>query len=169
MAILNTKDAYGLASKILHWLILVLLALMLMSGYFLVDNQPKPHEIMGKVVLALAVIRLVLRFMGTAPTHHPGHGKWEVHLARLTHWALYVVLIVHPLSGWMMVSAGDFAETAPLPKWLAPEGLADFAFDLHETMPLILLGIVGLHIAGALKHAVIDRDGTLRRMWFGKS
>lgn len=173
MTWLNTRDSYGTLSKILHWII-VLMLLMMVGGGLAYTRLELPgleqanHEMGGKLVLTLALIRLVLRLIAPAPKPMPTHEKWEVGLSHAVHWGLYVVLFLYPLSGWFMVSADGFAETGALPEWLAPSSTGAFWYNLHFAMKWVLLGFVGLHIAGALKHAVLDRDGTLKRMWFGK-
>ena len=168
MPLLNSRAAYGLIPKILHWLIVVLLIFMLIGGLsgMVYDNQA-PHEILGKVILGLAVIRLIFRFMSPRPAPHPNHAKWEIGLSHLAHWGLYLILFLYPISGWMMVSAGDWGETGNL--GFVPDAWEDALYNWHHAMKAVLFIFVGLHVAGALKHAILDRDGTLRRMWFGKS
>lgn len=173
MALLNSRDAYGTLSKILHWVLVILLLMMILGGLaysreWVEGLEQVNHERFGKTILALAVVRLALRLIAPAPKPNPGHATWEIGLAHTIHWSLYIVLFLYPLSGWFMVSAEEFAMSAPLPYWLTPYYLSDPAYDLHIAMKWVLLGLVGLHIAGALKHAVLDRDGTLKRMWFGK-
>ena len=151
----------------------VLLLMMILGGLAytrlqLPGLEQANHEIGGKVILGLAVLRLVLRFAAPAPQANPSHAAWEVHLAHAVHWGLYVLLFAYPISGWMMVSADGFAETGALPAFLAPASTGAFWFDVHFAMKWALLGVVGLHVAGAAKHTVLDRDGTLGRMWFGK-
>ena len=166
MALLNSRTGYGLLPKILHWVIMVMLILMLAGGLSgaVYDNQT-PHEILGKVILALALIRLVLRFAAPHPAPDPNHAKWEIGLSHLVHWGLYLSLFLYPISGWMMVSAGNWGTTGNL--GFVPDSWEYPLYTWHMSMKFVLLGFVGLHVAGALKHAVIDRDGTLRRMWFG--
>ena len=171
MAVLNTPDAYGVLSKALHWVLVVLLLLTIVSGLIYTrlswpEVDQASHEIGGKVVLVLAVVRLALRLVAPVPRPLPGHRRWEVGLSRTVHWALYLVLFAFPLSGWAMVSAGEYAETGALPTWLAPLGAYDLWTGLHFALKWALLGLLVLHVAGALKHRFIDGDGTLRRMWF---
>lgn len=172
MTLLNTPDAYGTLSKILHWLMMVLFLPMLFMGHALHEGwefaQQVPHEIMGKIMLVLVILRLVLRLCGESPQPLPSHAKWEVGLSHLTHWGFYIVLIIFPISGWMMVSAGDWAETGALPAFLAPHATAEFWEETHEALKKIAILLILLHVAGALKHMIIDRDGTFQRMWFNR-
>ncbi len=171
MAVLNTPDTYGVLSKALHWVLVVLLLMMIASGLIYTrlgwpEVNQFSHEIGGKLALALALVRLALRLVAPTPRPLPCHRRWEVGLSRAVHWALYVVLFAFPVSGWAMVSAGDYAETGALPTWLAPFETYDLWTRLHFALKWALLGLLVLHVAGALKHSLIDRDGTLRRMWF---
>lgn len=167
MTYFNTSEGYGRISKILHWVIMLMLTVMLAGGISgAVNDNQFTHEISGKTILVLVIIRLILRLVTGHPAPNPNHAQWEQSLASLIHWALYVVMIAFPLSGWFMVSAGEYAETGALPAWLAPWQTLGFFEFVHHYMKVVLIGLIGLHVAGALKHAILDRDGTLRRMWF---
>ena len=167
MAWLNTPITYGRLPKILHWIIVVLLTLMLIGGMTMTDETQRPHEVIGKIILVLAAVRLILRLIRPAPKPNPTHAKWEIGLSHAVHWSFYLILFLYPISGWIMVSAWDYALTGGLPG--VPGGWGEAAYSIHEGLKFALLALIALHVAGALKHAVIDRDGTLRRMLFGKS
>ena len=174
MGLLNTRTTYGTLSILLHWII-VLLVLVMISGGLAYTRLGLPgleqinHEIGGKIVLVLAIFRLILRLMAPVPKPLESHAMWEVGLSHFVHWGLYVILFLYPISGWMLVTAWQEAYSGALPSWVAPPDSEAFWYRLHVTMKWVLLGFVTLHIAGALKHAILDRDRTLRRMWFRKS
>jgi len=173
MALLNTRTAYGTLSKILHWILVVMLLMMTLGGLaysrgWVEGLAQVNHEIFGKIILALAVIRLVLRLIAPTPKSNPHHAKWEIGLSHAVHWGLYLVLFLYPLSGWALTTAWREAYSGALPYWLIPETSESFLYNFHFAMKWVLLGFVSLHVAGALKHAILDRDGTLKRMWFGR-
>ena len=170
MPLLNTAQAYGTLPKILHWLLVVLLLAMVISGQTMGVNENIQafHEILGKVILGLATLRLALRLAAPVPRPNPAHKTWEVRLARFIHWGFYLSLFALPISGWVMVSAGDFAMTGALPAWLAPYALEPVATSTHKFFKIVLLTFAALHSVGALKHLIIDRDDTFARIWFGK-
>lgn len=90
-------------------------------------------------------------------------------LAKFTHWFLIIATIAMPISG-IMFSLGlgypvpvlGLFEIGPLPQKIPI--LADIGGDIHEYAGNSLIAVISLHIAGALKHHTIDKDGTLRRM-----
>ncbi|MGB0786078.1 MAG: cytochrome b [Alphaproteobacteria bacterium] len=170
MAWLNTNQSYGLVSKALHWVIVLLLLIQIFGGLLYTSGvewvQQAPHEIIGKIILGLAIARIFLKLSCNSPKPLESHKKWEVRLSQVVHWALYAVLFIYPTSGWMMVSAGEFAETGALPTWVTAQNSDVFWYQFHVNLKWSLLALVCLHVAGALKHVFIDRDTTLKRIWF---
>jgi cytochrome b561 len=94
---------------------------------------------------------------------------WQHKVAEGTHHLLYLLMVLVPLSGWLMSSAKGFQTVyfgvLPLPDLVGKDKeLGDLLKEAHEALNLALLVLVGLHVAGALKHHLIDKDATLRRM-----
>lgn len=102
------------------------------------------HILAGVAILLIALWRLSLR--RSAPPAPHGTGLPD-RLARLTHWALYALLLAIPVAG--------------LVAWIA--GSRD-AGEIHETLTTVLLALAGLHVAGALYHQLLLKDGLMRRM-----
>jgi cytochrome b561 len=143
------------------------------------------HKSIGLTVLALSAVRLGWRLANRAPTlpaHMPG---WERFAAQATHWAFYVLMIALPLTGWLYVSAGwSFETNRPLVVETHYFGLFKVPFLLgltqanaavrssaahtslitHWALGWATLALSALHIAAALKHQFIDRDGVLAHM-----
>ena len=93
----------------------------------------------------------------------------EKYLARLVKWALAAVGIIMPLSGWLMSSAADkpimFFGLFQVPPLLAPDKpLAHLFKESHETIAIVLVVLLGLHVAGALRHHFLVKDNVLTRM-----
>jgi len=141
------------------------------------------HKSMGLAVLALSLLRLAWRFLWPPPQYSAGMRPWEKGLASLTHWLMYVLMIGLPLSGWLYVSAqwrADGPFTIPtlwfglfeVPHLFALNEtgnalraqVAAAAFSVHGAMGLAMIVLLVLHVAAALKHHFIDRDGVLVRM-----
>ena len=101
---------------------------------------------------------------------------WQRAGAHLTHFALYLLLIAMPLSGWLMVSTSTLGIPTlyfnlfqvphlPVPAFLGEPAVAEATLkEVHETLALLLIIVVVLHIAAALKHHFVDRDDVLTRM-----
>lgn len=173
----NSGENYGTVAKSLHWLIAALVIGMIGLGLYMSGQDPSPpvfkmyalHKSVGVTILLLALLRLIWKFSGPRPSPLPNHKLWEKRLATVIHTLLYVSLFLMPLSGWIMSSAKDFSVSVfglfTLPDLVAPnEGLAELAEEVHEIAAFTLIGMIVLHFAGAMKHHLIDRDATLRRM-----
>lgn len=177
MPIRNDAQRWGWVSLGIHWLTVVMVIGLCLVGLLMgeLSNSPTKvqvyalHKSFGLTVLGLTLLRLLWRLVAGAPQPVPGTPRWQVLVAGITHGALYVVLLAMPLSGWLFNSASGF----PL-KWFGQFSLPKlsgydpdvkaFAYDLHETLFLVLAAIVTLHALAALKHHYVNRDRTLARM-----
>lgn len=180
----NTARAYGWVARFFHWTVAVLILAAIAVGLY-ADNLPEGgesqlqaifaayslHKTVGMAALALVALRILWTLTQPKPRPlHPGR-RLETLGAELVHWALWIGMIVMPLSGWLLHSAapGGFARILwPFGQRLpfVPEDLAlseRFA-AFHEFGWWLLAGLIALHVIGALKHAIIDRDGTMNRM-----
>ena len=165
----------------MHWLTLVLLAavyaLIEWRGIFpkgssAHDLMKTWHFMLGLALWALVLLRLPLRLALGAPPITPAPPAWQHRLALAMHVALYALLIVLPLLGWLILSAKG--RPVPffgleLPALLAPDkALAENLEDLHELIGELGYWLIGLHAAAALYHHYLVRDDTLRRMLPGR-
>jgi cytochrome b561 len=130
------------------------------------------HRSFGAIVLALAMARLAVRLRG-APPPDPGLTRFELVASKAVHRTIYLLIFVLPILGW----AGSSAFGAPvtffwlfdLPPLLAKDvPLAKFLLSAHATLAFLMAGLVALHIAGALRHALVRRDDVLKRMLPGR-
>ena len=172
----NTEGQYGAVAKGFHWTIAILIITILAIGLIMVDMDKGPgkfalfrwHKSLGITVLGLAALRVLWRFSNIQPLKMVSHAAWEKFLAGVTHFLLYFCMFAMPLSGWLMSSAKGIKVSAwglVLPDLIGVnKPLGNLFNDFHVTTAWILMGLIGLHVAGALKHHVIDRDDTLRRM-----
>lgn len=182
MAIKNTDTQFGGLVIALHWLMLIVLALvyacmelrgLATKGTDLYNNVKALHFSLGLCVIGLVVLRLGIRVAaGAAPAVRPPMPTWQEVLARLMHYALYAFMIATPILGWLTLSAGG--KTIPLfglemPALVgADKALASQLKELHETLATAGYFLVGLHAAAALFHHYIPQDNTLARMLPGR-
>jgi len=177
MTFRNTTTAWGSLSKALHWLIVLLIInqwVIVSRAHNLPNGLAKLqamawHKSFGITILALAVIRLLWRWMNPTPELASVTKPWERALAKISHLLLYGFLFAVPLTGWMMSSAKNFPvswfKLLQLPDLVAPsEALFRVMHELHEGLNLALIAVAALHIAGALKHHFIDHNDVLKRM-----
>ena len=178
MTLKNTPERWGAVSQAFHWLV-VLLILAVATVGLVMDELPRTpkyfwvytaHKSLGISVLALMLLRLAWRLYAGAAPPLPGTPRWQRAVASATHWALYVLALAMPLSGWLYDSASGLRPFRwfglfTMPKLTGPnEWLADRARDAHELLFLLLVALVVLHAAAALWHHLIVRDETLARM-----
>ena len=177
MQLKNDELRYGVVAQLFHWTIVVLIIVQ-----FTLANQADKlplgsaniavlarHKSFGITILTLVLLRLVWRWMSAQPLDPPGMARWQTIGARISHIALYALLIVTPLAGWLMSSARNFPVSwfglVTLPDFIAPNRPAyDMLHETHEFMAGTLFWLALLHAAAALKHHFVDRDNVLRRM-----
>lgn len=180
----NTAYHYGSVTKTFHWLtaLLILTAFGLgMFGTRGIDASTEAgitqlalvfslHKTVGIAAFFVAVARIVWALANPKPGLLNADHKLEAMLAEIVHWLLYFSLVIVPLSGWLHhAAATGFApilwplgQSLPLvPKSTA---VSEFFAGWHFVFTKILAISIFLHVAGAIKHHVIDKDATLRRM-----
>ncbi len=177
MHLRNDKTGYGVLAMGLHWLMLLLLvavfATMELNDFFPKGSAGRAamktwHFMLGLSVLALVLLRLLLRLTDTAPAVTPTPARWQERAGKLMHLALYVFMILMPLLGWLILSA----KGKPIPFFgLSLPALigqnkesAHWIKEVHETGATVGYVLIGLHAAAALLHHYVIRDTTLRRM-----
>ncbi len=182
----SVRSSYSRTAIALHWLIAVLIignfAGGLLMGDLLGSADPADkrlgftivqlHKSSGLTILVLSLFRLGLRLAAGAPALPAHMTSTERALAKLTHWGFYAIMILVPLSGWVMVSTSPLGfptlwfglfEWPHLPLAMNKE-LSGSASEVHEIMAFAGAGLFVLHVAGALKHHFMDRDDVLSRM-----
>lgn len=166
MAILAPDlSRYSRVAIWLHWTIALLIAINLLLGFFHEDFE-RPvraaimgvHKATGFAILALTLARLGWRMGHRPPPFDPVLKAWEAGLARLTHGLFYLLLLVLPLSGWILVSTSGrvtsffgLFDIAPLPVSRADD-VHELFEEVHELLAYAALALIALHVAGALKH-----------------
>ena len=173
----NSLDRYGFLSIALHWLMVLLIAAvyacMELRGNFpkgsgIRDGLKTWHFMLGLSVLVLVVVRLGVRLTSTVPAIQPKPPVWQSRFSQAMHIALYALMVVMPLLGWLTLSAQG--KPVPffglqLPQLVGEsKSVAGWAKELHETGGTIGYFLIGLHAAAALFHHYVVKDNTLRRM-----
>jgi cytochrome b561/polyisoprenoid-binding protein YceI len=179
---------YGTVTKVFHWLtaalILTIIPLGIIASDMTYDTNEQLaqkaqlfsiHKTLGVAVFFVALARILWALGHPKPGPLPPERRAETLLAETIHWLLYASLAITPLTGWI----GHAATTGFAPIWWPfgqslpfvskNESTAHLFDSLHWVFGKVMITSVLLHIAGALKHHFIDRDATIRRMWFGKT
>jgi cytochrome b561 len=169
---------YSLTARILHWLTAVLVLTMIPVGITMVniDGGPlqdflfKLHESFGVLLMTVIVLRLVYRLINAPPPLPADIPPLQQFAATFVHLALYTLLIVQPIVGWL----GTSAFPAPIhvfglfdlpPIWPADRAFSDQVFVVHRAIGYLIALLVCAHVAAALFHHFVRRDDVLLRMW----
>lgn len=172
------QQRYTITAIIFHWLVAVLIVGAFIMGLVMTDipgitptklKYYSWHKWAGVTVLALAALRLLWRLTHRAPAYPASMPAWQKGAAHGLHGVLYLLMFAVPLSGYLYtLSAGIpvmYFGLFELPIIIAadPE-LKPVLKGVHYWLNMGLAACVALHVAAALKHQFIDRDGVLKRM-----
>ncbi|MEQ6289346.1 cytochrome b [Vogesella sp. GCM10023246] len=173
----TTRTRYSTAQILLHWLMAALLIGTFLFGNYLADLPLSPakfhlisyHKWLGISLLALLLLRVLVRLSKRAPALPAGMSAAARALAHIGHATLYLLMLLIPLSGWLMSSAYGFPVVLfgvlPLPDLIAANpALAEQLKAAHGLLNNVLVIVVVAHVLAALKHQFIDKDGLLERM-----
>lgn len=173
---MDVPGEYSQTARILHWLVAGAIVLQFVLANLADDSESRfrelvllaNHKSVGITILVAALIRIGWRFLKPPPAPVP-MPAWQRIASAISHSALYALILLMPLTGWLMSSASNvpvsWFNLFQLPDFIgANEGLAELFEETHEAMAKILFVLAAIHIAAALKHAVIDRDGVLARI-----
>jgi cytochrome b561 len=170
-------DAWSAPLRLVHWLIaaLVIAQLALGTAARLWRLSPAKldlfvwHKSIGITVLALMVLRVLVRGAGPTPALPAATPPWERRAAHASHALLYALLFAMPLSGWVINSAANVPLRlfwlARLPAIVAPSKPVEHAaMEVHFVLCVVLAIVVVVHVGAALRHHFTLHDDVLRRM-----
>ncbi len=178
----NPGTKYSGTAIFLHWLMAILIFLAFGLGLYMADlpfsltrlKLFNWHKWMGITILGLAAIRLLWRVTHPVPALPNTMPAWQKMASHSTHWLLYALFFAVPLIGWAYSSAAGFPVVYlglfPLPDLVGKDkALSKILVEAHELAAYALATVVLLHIAAALKHAIIEKDGVMSRMLPGRN
>ncbi|OON60340.1 cytochrome b [Massilia sp. KIM] len=162
----------------LHWLIAILIIGAFTLGLVMTEipgltptklKYYSWHKWAGVTVLALAALRLLWRLFKHPPEYADEMPAWQRGAAHGLHWLLYILMFAVPLSGYFYSLAANvpvvYFGMIPLPVLIDPDpALKDLLKGVHYWLNMLLAGLVGVHVAAAFKHLLVDRDGVMARM-----
>jgi len=176
MQVKNTAAHFGVISIFLHWLIALLILGQITLGLIMTRIPVSAQKLMfygwhkefGALIGMLVLVRIGWRIYNVNPSLG-SLPAWERFAARSVHYVLYVLMVIVPLTGWLMSSAAglpvSFFGLFTLPDLIqANEAQRQLFVTIHSYLAYTLLAVIGLHTAAALKHHFIDRDDILKRM-----
>jgi cytochrome b561 len=168
-------------ARTLHWITAVLILFMIASGFVAAnewggswqDSLYDLHKSIGALIIPLVMLRLIYRWV-RPPLRLPDDIPPIQRLASAaTHWALYALLVLQPLAGWIATSA--YPASVPLfgwatlpPIWFADRALSDLLFSAHRLAGVAIACLIAVHVAGSLYHHFVRKDRVLMRMITGR-
>lgn len=178
MQLKNSTEHYGLVSKLLHWLIAILIIVLLGIGWWMVDltyydkwytDALLWHKSLGVCVGLLVFLKLGWRSTTANPHAQSSLTSFETMASQLVHYFLLLAMLIIPVSGYF-VSTSEGASIEVFNWFSFPafieinENTRDIAINIHYYIAYATLAVVMLHASAALKHHFIDKDNTLKRM-----
>lgn len=171
----DAGERYNRGARVLHWLMAVLVTANLLSGLLndAIEDTVRlipAHKAMGMTILALTVVRILWRFTWQQPAYPGTVTRWEATSARVVQGVFYGLMLIMPLSGWIMASAGKYPLTwfglFDLPKLAVARTDPTYLVgrEAHGILGWLLLALVVLHVGAALRHHFLLRDNVLKRM-----
>jgi cytochrome b561 len=172
---MTPSPAFALSSRLLHWLMAMMVLTMLFIGVAMVASLAHYHRLvaihrpLGIAILVLAAVRLINRWINPPPPLPPDMPALLRFAAHASHWALYGLMFALPLVGWAMLSAARYPivmfGALSLPPILPHDaGLYAQLRGLHSVLAFALFATFLLHLAAALTHALVFRDGVFASM-----
>lgn len=180
MRIKNTHTHYGLVSIILHWASAVLIAILFPLGLVMVNlgyydpgyhNYPPIHKSLGIILFIIILMRIIWLRISPPPAPLPQAKILEI-LSVGVHKLLYLLIALVVISGYLISTADgrsiEVFNWFSIPALIKPfPNQADIAGNAHFYLAWLLVGIIALHALAAIKHQIIDKDRTLKRIFGG--
>lgn len=174
----HPQRVYSLPAIVLHWVMALMIATLLVLGWYMVDLPRGPdrgatfalHKSIGLTVFALLLLRLAWRWFRPPPPLPAELPAWRRSGAVVAHVLLYLLMILQPVTGYLSSSFSGHGTTwfglVELPTWAAKDApLNQFFSDLHAICAVTLIALIAVHVSGALGHLFGREDHTFRRMW----
>lgn len=172
----DTREKFSRTTLAFHWIVALSIIGMLALGLIMHEldrGELKSmlygwHKVIGTTILLIAVLRILWRWRNGMPEPAGDYPAWQHKAAVASHIALLTFTLMLPLSGALYSYGAGY----PVPVLglfeIVPAGkipwLGGFMHETHEILGKILMAIIALHAAAALKHHFLEKDGTLRRM-----
>lgn len=173
----NTYERYGSVSKFFHWSIFILFIMQIIVALSM-GNVSKSvrsyfytfHKSLGLLILLVALLFIVWNLIDKKPRWSVAMPTWERISATIVHLALYILIIIMPISGWLMSTAAGHPPNffwlleIPMPGIAKNKMLAQTVSNVHSILAWILCALVAIHILAAFKHHFVTKDNILKRI-----
>jgi cytochrome b561 len=169
---------YGTVARSFHWITLLLVLIMIPAGLIMTQEIPRPlqdrlfilHKGLGPIVFFVVVLRLFWRWWSPPPPLPDHVAPLQRRAAAVVHVLLYTFLLIMAVSGYVRVTTGGFPiellNAVGIPPLLPrSDSVAETAKAVHAVAKSVLIVLILIHVAGAVFHGLVLRDGVFSRMW----
>ena len=177
----NTASSWGNGAKLLHWISALAIIFSIAFGWWMTHLLQRSgrlpmyqlHSTIAYYLVLLIFLRLLWRGFNPVPQVAPDTQRWERMAALAGHWALYLVTLASAVSGWLL--AGTFKQPlstklfgmVPVPMIINRDrALHELYESWHMVLSYLLLALIVLHVAAALRHHFLKRNDVLRGIWW---
>jgi len=174
----NSPTQYGAVARALHWWSALFFFTLFFLGLYMADLEKEDpnradlfqlHISIGILILGLTVIRIIWKIKQVQPNPPATMSATQIKMAKSMYGILYLLLLLIPLSGYIIVTTGgkdpSFFGLFELPNLIGKnEALHEEAEEIHELLAFTAMAFVAGHILMALKHHFIDKDDALLQM-----
>ena len=175
--IFNSQSRWGSVAQCFHWLIAVMIYFSIITGLLwwlrkythvgvgVISN----HKTIGLAILLLVIMRLIWRWTTRLPQSHDSLSTYQTILIRASHWLILILIVIMPVSGWMMSTAAGYKTNIIFTKVSMPfvhksAPLAKVTTMIHHWAGWVLLALVMIHAFVAYWHHWVRKDPSLIRM-----
>ncbi|QMT60590.1 cytochrome b [Legionella sp. PC997] len=172
----NTVNRFGSITKLLHWLIFILMIAQFYFVWSLSEHSPLTdlyimlHKSVGLTLLILGIVFFIWHIINSKPRPPEDQPLWQYIVSKAVHHILFLLIILMPIIGYLLTCADgkpiNFFGWFTIPCLIsANEHFGGIMFLTHETLAFIILFFVGIHILAALYHHFICKDSVMKRMF----
>jgi cytochrome b561 len=175
--VMSSPARYETTAVVLHWIVALLIIALIGIGWYMVGipkNTPERalffnlHKSLGIVTALFIVMLIVWRMRHAAPPFPSAMPQWERMAANLNHRLFYLLMVLVTLTGYLTSSFSGYGPKLfgiALPHWGWEDAALRGNFTaVHRITALIFAVLIAIHIAAALKHLLVDKDGVFQRM-----
>jgi len=173
----NTSDAWGLITILLHWVSAILIMVLFILGLWMTSldyysdwytTLPHWHKSLGIILFGLTIFRIVWRLCNPPPRALTTHKAWEQKSGHAMHVILYLITLAILVTGYLIPTADgvpiDVFNWFSVPAIVTAIPQQDLIGKSHLYLAYLIISLSTIHALAALKHHLIDKDSTLKRM-----
>lgn len=179
---LDTKEKLSRTSILLHWIVAITIICLLASGIYMEEQKVYAlypwHKSFGFIIMFFVLFRIYWRLKNGWPVPVSNYTDFEKKASKFAHWVLIIGTAIMPMSGFILSVVGghgldvfgfelfakNYDPIDPKKTVAINQSLASLGHTIHHWLGYLMVATVFLHVIGAFKHHIVDKDNTLKRM-----